>query len=123
MEYRIGGKTYRQQYRKCGKDGCRCHDGDLHGPYWYVIQENKPMAYFGKELPADLIQRIETLKAKDKVLQSLLSRLAADRMEVRRRERHLSDLITAVHSFSSGDLVEPDLLVELGLQDFFETLV
>jgi hypothetical protein len=23
------------QWRKCGKPGCRCARGQLHGPYWY----------------------------------------------------------------------------------------
>ncbi len=25
------------QYVRCGKDGCRCAQGDLHGPYYYRI--------------------------------------------------------------------------------------
>jgi len=26
-----------QQYTRCGKPGCRCADGHLHGPYYYRI--------------------------------------------------------------------------------------
>jgi len=25
------------QGRRCGKEGCRCATGDLHGPYTYVV--------------------------------------------------------------------------------------
>lgn len=24
-----------EQYRKCGKAGCRCSNGELHGPYYF----------------------------------------------------------------------------------------
>jgi len=27
--------TYRQEYVKCGKAGCKCAKGQGHGPYWY----------------------------------------------------------------------------------------
>jgi len=26
-----------EQGRRCGKEGCRCASGDLHGPYTYVV--------------------------------------------------------------------------------------
>lgn len=26
-----------KQYIRCGKPGCRCRDGQLHGPYYYRI--------------------------------------------------------------------------------------
>jgi hypothetical protein len=26
-----------EQGRRCGKDGCRCATGELHGPYTYVV--------------------------------------------------------------------------------------
>jgi hypothetical protein len=26
-----------EQGRRCGKEGCRCTAGDLHGPYTYVV--------------------------------------------------------------------------------------
>lgn len=25
-----------QQFRRCGNPGCRCHTGELHGPYTYL---------------------------------------------------------------------------------------
>jgi hypothetical protein len=26
-----------EQGRRCGKEGCRCASGELHGPYTYVV--------------------------------------------------------------------------------------
>jgi hypothetical protein len=26
-----------EQGRRCGKEGCRCNSGELHGPYTYVV--------------------------------------------------------------------------------------
>jgi len=36
VEGLIGGSVI-EQGRKCGKEGCRCTRGDLHGPYTYVV--------------------------------------------------------------------------------------
>jgi hypothetical protein len=36
--HRAGAVTDRLEYVRCGKDGCRCTRGQLHGPYWYRYQ-------------------------------------------------------------------------------------
>lgn len=36
QEIRRGKVAYRQQRVKCGKPGCKCAKGELHGPYWYA---------------------------------------------------------------------------------------
>jgi hypothetical protein len=36
VEGLIGGSVI-EQGRKCGKEGCRCTRGELHGPYTYVV--------------------------------------------------------------------------------------
>jgi hypothetical protein len=28
--------TYRREYVRCGKQGCKCATGQGHGPYWYA---------------------------------------------------------------------------------------
>jgi hypothetical protein len=33
---RPGHKTYRRELVRCGKKGCKCAEGQLHGPYWYA---------------------------------------------------------------------------------------
>jgi hypothetical protein len=53
-EHRRGDKTYRLEYTRCGKTGCKCTAGNLHGPYWYAYwtEEGKTKSrYIGKELP------------------------------------------------------------------------
>ncbi len=30
------GITYQLEYIKCGKAGCKCENGQGHGPYWYA---------------------------------------------------------------------------------------
>ncbi len=51
---RHGAKCYRFEKTRCGKKGCRCAAGELHGPYWYAYyRENGRMRceYVGKKLP------------------------------------------------------------------------
>ena len=51
----LEGVTYYAEGRKCGKAGCRCQEGDLHGPYWYKrTQVDGKVTYLGKTLPPDL---------------------------------------------------------------------
>ena len=35
IEQREPTITVREEWRKCGKAGCRCQTGELHGPYVY----------------------------------------------------------------------------------------
>jgi hypothetical protein len=35
LEATLGGALHRQM-RRCGKAGCRCADGERHGPYMYL---------------------------------------------------------------------------------------
>ncbi|MFZ2444840.1 MAG: DUF6788 family protein [Syntrophobacteraceae bacterium] len=51
---RRGARCYRLEKTRCGKKGCRCARGELHGPYWYAYyRENGRMRceYLGKSLP------------------------------------------------------------------------
>jgi hypothetical protein len=53
-EHQRGDKTYRLEYTRCGKTGCKCTTGNLHGPYWYAYwtEEGKTKSrYIGKKLP------------------------------------------------------------------------
>lgn len=36
VEGLVGGSVV-DQGRRCGKEGCRCANGELHGPYTYVV--------------------------------------------------------------------------------------
>jgi hypothetical protein len=53
-ERSVDSKTYRLAGVRCGKENCRCADGDLHGPYWYAYwseQGKTKSQYIGKKLP------------------------------------------------------------------------
>jgi hypothetical protein len=47
-------KTYQQEMVRCGKKGCKCSRGELHGPYWYAYwsEDGKTKSeYIGKSPP------------------------------------------------------------------------
>ena len=52
----LEGMNYYQQGRKCGKQGCKCVTGELHGPYWYAREiDSGQVRYLGRELPAEVL--------------------------------------------------------------------
>lgn len=53
-ERQISNKTYRLEGVRCGKQGCKCSRGELHGPYWYAYWSEggkTKSEYVGKYLP------------------------------------------------------------------------
>ncbi len=53
--FRLNGVTYYQEYRKCGKAGCRvCQRGPGHGPYWYSRDRLGHREYIGRQLPPSI---------------------------------------------------------------------
>ncbi len=49
---KAGGYLQREKIR-CGKKGCKCTRGELHGPYWYAYQKKDGRTvstYLGKTL-------------------------------------------------------------------------
>lgn len=53
--FELEGTTYYQQYRKCGKSGCKCNNGEPHGPYWFARdQTSGKVSYIGKNLPPEV---------------------------------------------------------------------
>ncbi len=72
--FTLEGVTYSQQYRKCGKAGCKtCQNASAngngwgqpsgHGPYWY---SRDPMTgyrrYLGRELPPNVVAARQELR-------------------------------------------------------------
>src|SRR5947209_3704243 len=54
VKHPAGHKTYRSEMVRCGKKGCKCTEGKLHGPYWYAYwtEGGKTRSqYVGKRLP------------------------------------------------------------------------
>jgi hypothetical protein len=52
--FELQGTVYYRQGRKCGKPGCRCTTGDLHGPYWWRRDHAGKVTYLGTRLPPDV---------------------------------------------------------------------
>src|SRR5260221_8225601 len=52
--------TLLDQHRRCGKPGCRCADGELHGPYTYLSVGRSagqaPLLYMPAAIP-DAVRR------------------------------------------------------------------
>lgn len=75
----LGGSFF-EQYRKCGKAGCKCERGERHGPYPYLAVGKGAMrrlTYVKDEDVADIKKRDENSKAFDSTLADL-SRLNSD---------------------------------------------
>jgi hypothetical protein len=54
VEEPADGRTYRLESVRCGKKGCKCADGEPHGPYWYAywLENGKTRSqYVGKNPP------------------------------------------------------------------------
>ena len=106
----LEGLSYYQQGRKCGKPGCKCAQGQLHGPYWYARDlDNGQVRYLGRELPA----------------QVLAARLAFDRMlpEMNRRRRELLGQYDALGRLMKGEKLWNGDTAIINLLGFSEALV
>jgi len=50
--FELEGFAYYRQGRRCGRPGCKCAAGELHGPYFYRRDlVSGKVAYVGKQLP------------------------------------------------------------------------
>ena len=51
-----------RQMRRCGKAGCRCVDGELHGPYFYLAVRTgarSRLAYVPADVVHEVTRRVE----------------------------------------------------------------
>jgi uncharacterized protein DUF6788 len=66
VEELIAGSVV-DQGRRCGKEGCRCATGELHGPYTYVVlprvEGRTPTVYVPADA-ADAVRRGAALSAR-----------------------------------------------------------
>src|SRR5258708_27219607 len=87
LEAVISGSLQNQR-RRCGKEGCRCAKGELHGPYLYLslrVGKRTRMVYVPTEL-AEEVRRAVTVHAG---VQAALAEISAINLQLLRR-RHLS---------------------------------
>jgi hypothetical protein len=70
------------QGRRCGKQGCRCNAGELHGPYTYIATKNaegkRRLVYF----PAELLRQVEKRFASTERLNSALREISDINLEL-----------------------------------------
>lgn len=63
------------QGRRCGKEGCRCEQGELHGPYVYLsvgrIGGASRLLYIPTELVDVVRRRVERTGRIDRVLEEI----------------------------------------------------
>ena len=69
--------TLVEQRRKCGKEGCRCTQGELHGPYTY-LQVAGRLVY----VPAALAEAVSGHLQASALLQGLLEEISAVNLEL-----------------------------------------
>jgi hypothetical protein len=70
-----------EHYGECGKKVCRCHSGQLHGPYWYLSQhrEGKTRNIY---VPKEKVERIKVLADRYKQYEGKLTQLRAIQKEI-----------------------------------------
>lgn len=102
--FSLDGWSYYAQPRKCGKSGCKCAHGELHGPYWYRRnRQSGKVEYVGKELP-------------DGVGEAYLA-LSTQRAEIMATRRRLLDQAQILEQLLTGEaltLAEKAIVNELG---------
>jgi hypothetical protein len=69
--------TLVEQRRRCGKEGCRCAQGELHGPYRY-LQVAGRLVYVPAGLAETVAQHVEV----SSLLRDLLEQISAINLEL-----------------------------------------
>jgi hypothetical protein len=69
------------QGRRCGKPGCRCAAGELHGPYVYLAvrgDQRTRLLYIAADLAEEVARRVEVTSR----LESVLAEISAINLEL-----------------------------------------
>lgn len=80
--------SVQEQRRRCGKEGCRCARGELHGPYLYLslrVGGRTRMLY----VPAELAEKVREAVRTNAAVESALAEISAINLELFKRG-HLS---------------------------------
>src|SRR5579864_1322223 len=82
LETVIAGSLQNQR-RRCGKEGCRCARGELHGPYLYLslrAGRRTQMIY----VPAELAEQVRQAVTASTDIQAALAEISAINLELLR---------------------------------------
>lgn len=77
-----------EQTRRCGKAGCRCADGEPHGPYAYFAPKTAGRGRM-KYVPSSLIAAVRARLATGEQVETVLAQISAINAELLAR-RELS---------------------------------
>lgn len=78
--------SLQEQRRRCGKEGCRCARGELHGPYLYLsvrVGRRTRMIY----VPAEMADRVQAAVRSNVAIDSALGEISAINLELLKRGR------------------------------------
>lgn len=78
--------SLQEQRRRCGKEGCRCARGELHGPYLYLslrVGRRTRMFY----VPAELAEQVRGAVRTTAAIESVLAEISTINLELLRRGR------------------------------------
>lgn len=70
-----------QQTRRCGKAGCRCADGEPHGPYSYFTPKTGARARL-RYVPSGLVAAVRARLARGEHVETVLARISAINAEL-----------------------------------------
>lgn len=110
--FNIDGYHFYAQFRRCGKESCKCSAGELHGPYWYKRNLNGGyIHYVGRNLPADIIEKIEKLSSIRGALLQESQRITQEFVFLNRR-RALIDKVLKGESLNFTESIEYESLLD-----------
>jgi hypothetical protein len=70
------------QRRRCGKEGCRCQQGELHGPYVYLAVGRASGASRLLYIPTELVAVVRRRVARTGRIEGALAEISAINLEL-----------------------------------------
>jgi hypothetical protein len=70
-----------EQARRCGKAGCRCADGEPHGPYAYFAQRARGAGRL-RYVPAGLVETVRGYLRRGEQVEAVLAEISAINAEL-----------------------------------------
>ncbi|MGC8628528.1 MAG: DUF6788 family protein [Acidimicrobiales bacterium] len=71
-----------EQKRRCGKEGCRCNSGELHGPYTYVVLPRAAGRTRTVYVPAGAAEAVRAGAAASAQLRAIVEEISAINIEL-----------------------------------------
>jgi hypothetical protein len=93
-----------QQFKKCGKAGCKCHAGALHGPYFfyfYRVDGKLKKSYIRKSEAKELWESYAYWRELQKKRRDDRKQFTDANRELRRFDRMFNNLVAMVET---GDM-------------------